>query len=97
MFAAALVMRRHDSDDQQIRLINSIPFSSEEVETFRHRIFANMVDGMRLVRNILDESDVSCSDETWVRGALCAEICLGCTEDDTDTRERLHSSSWTSI
>ncbi|PVF97735.1 guanine nucleotide binding protein, alpha subunit [Serendipita vermifera] len=50
---------------KQIRLINSIPFTSEEVETFRHRIFANLVDGMRLVRNILDESDLSCSDETW--------------------------------
>lgn len=50
---------------KQIRLINQVPFSPEEVEGFRHVIFSNLITSMIMLYDIIeDESlDLDCSDD----------------------------------
>ncbi|CCA73251.1 related to guanine nucleotide-binding protein alpha-2 subunit [Serendipita indica DSM 11827] len=49
---------------KQIRVINSVPFTPQEVETFRQIIFSNLVQSMGLILEIMDDEafNIGCSD-----------------------------------
>ncbi|CCA73250.1 related to guanine nucleotide-binding protein alpha-2 subunit [Serendipita indica DSM 11827] len=50
---------------KQIRVINAIPFTPEEIEGFRRIIFSNLISSMTLIREIMEDEafDVDCPDE----------------------------------
>lgn len=50
-----------------MRVINSIPWSSTEIESYRQIIWTNLIDGMIRVREVMDELNLETSEDTLVR------------------------------
>ena len=51
-----------------MRVINSIPWSSTEIESYRQIIWVNLIEGMSRVRQVIDELSIQTSEDTVVRG-----------------------------
>ena len=54
---------------KQMRVINSIPWSSTEIESYRQIIWTNLIDGMTRVREVMDELNLETSEDNMVRPA----------------------------
>ena len=52
-----------------MRVINSIPWSSTEIESYRQIIWTNLIDGMIRVREVMDELNLETSEDNMVRPA----------------------------
>src|SRR5258706_2790574 len=50
-----------------MRVINSIPWSSTEIESYRQIIWTNLIDGMTRVREVMDELNLETSEDNMVR------------------------------
>jgi hypothetical protein len=50
-----------------MRVINSIPWSSTEIESYRQIIWANLIEGMTRVREVMDELNIETSEDNLVR------------------------------
>jgi hypothetical protein len=54
-----------------MRVINSIPFMPAEIENFRQRILANIVEGLGVLYAVIEDEGIECSEETIVRRVAC--------------------------
>ena len=60
-----------------MRVINAIPWSPTEIESYRQVIWDNLIDGMIRVRAVMDELNLETSEDNSVRsgrgegGGLC--------------------------
>lgn len=60
-----------------MRVINSIPWSPTEIESYRQVIWDNLIDGMIRIRAVMDELNLETSEDNSVRsswewgGGLC--------------------------
>jgi guanine nucleotide-binding protein subunit alpha len=63
-----------------MRVINSIPFTPAEIETYRQLIFANIVEGLRVLYTVIEDEGIECSEETIV----CRVACIALTYVRTD-------------
>lgn len=50
-----------------MRVINSIPWSPTEIESYRQIIWDNLIEGMVKIREVMDELSIQTSEENMVR------------------------------
>ena len=50
-----------------MRLIHKVPFTAQEVETYRQLVFNNITHGLRAVLEALDDLDLKVAKENEVR------------------------------
>ena len=56
-----------------MQFINRIPWTSTEIEIYRQIIWANLIEGMRRIREVMNEFNIETSEDNIVRRArsLC--------------------------
>lgn len=52
-----------------MRVINSIPWTPTEIESYRQIIWDNLIEGMVKIREVMEELSIQTSDENVVRRA----------------------------
>jgi guanine nucleotide-binding protein subunit alpha, other len=74
LFYIGLDTTTYYMNSQQMRLIHKVPFTAQEIETYRQLVFNNITHGLQVVLEAMEDLELKVTEENQVRRNVLSHL-----------------------